>query len=757
MNEPVQITDGDVTKKITNQIFRVRDRFFSDWPIKHQPGLSVWLINIHRYVLLERTERLAVAVICSAILVFNPAFAAEVARLPPFDTGSTPTPNEQELADELGRPPKGSTRTITPIITDAPPAIDGRLDDEVWLAESASGDFWVTTEQRWPDEPTEVMVLSDRDTIYVAFRAYDSQPDEVRSIESVRDRRLGFDDQLVVEIDSFGDHEGVSRFYVNARGTQNDSIAGGRASRISWKGDWDVAVARTGDGWTAEFAIPYQILNYRPGAEEFSINFARYHSRTKQWSRWADITPQNKPEEMGRLIGLSAPAGKRIDTWTFMPFVLAGSNVVDREGDLQDEMITGGMDILFAPTSNMTGVVSLNPDFTQVETQITDVNFSYNEKAVADPRVFFREGSAYYGSDNRIFYSPKVPDFNTGGKMFGQEGALRYGGFVTFAPDSRVDGVARLAYALDQTHEGNLIFVQTDRADLDGTTVAFAADGREQIGTFWEVDLASTRNKVRNENSESGSMYEVRGGWQGDHWGAGIDLDDYDKDFVPANALIRNDRLGTNGRNSFVNYYQNFGGQTISESTLNIVHSDRETDDGRTQFKGWYLGAAAEWNSYARTGVEYYEGEYRPLSGSGRGDFSNRINHDRYWTLSLDLNTHGSRMGYGGSYSSGVLGGGDYEYAYGYVWSRPTNNTSLSVALERLESFGTTRQYVIDGGWDITPTNSIVFRHINTFGDDYWRLGYLRVVRKGLDIFVLFDKEPTGDEALSLKFLWTIS
>jgi hypothetical protein len=697
-----------------------------------------------------------------AYLVFSPVLAAEEVDAPMIDdptvdVGSVLTPYEEGMAEQFGRPPMGSTRTIMPIMIDTPPVIDGRLDDEVWRTAPVSGGFWVTTQERWPDEKTEVMILSDRDTIYVAFRAYDSQLDEVRAIQSVRDRGLGFDDQVVVEIDTFGDHEGVSRFYVNARGTQNDSIAGGRASRISWKGDWDVAVARTDYGWTAEFAIPYEILNYRPDVEEFSINFARYHSRAQQWSRWADITPQNKHEEMGHLVGISAPTGKSKDTWTFMPFVLAGKNVVDREGDFQDEMFTGGMDILYAPTSNLTGVLSLNPDFTQVETQITNVNFSYNEKSVPDPRVFFQEGSAYYGNDNRIFYSPKVPDFNGGGKMFGQEGDLRYGGFVTFAPDSRVDGVARLAYALDQTHGGSLIFINTDREDLDGTTVAFSADGREQIGTFWDVDLASTYNKEKDEDSENGSMYDVRGGWQGDYWGGGVEFDEYDKDFIPANALIKTDRLGTNGLDTFVNYYRNFGDEIVSENTLNIVHSDRETDDGRTQFKGWYLAGTMEWLSYARTGLEYYDGDYRPVTGIAPGDFSDQVNHDHYWTMSIDLNTRGSRIGYGGFYSSGDLGGGDYEYLYGYVWTRPTTNTSLSVSVERLESFGTTRQYVTEGGWDITPTNSLVFRHIYALDDNYWRLGYLRVVRRGLDIFMLYDKEPDGETALSLKLLWTIS
>lgn len=639
--------------------------------------------------------------------------------------------------------------------TPVPPVIDGRLDDDAWSLAPVTGGFWVTRQQRWPEEPTEVLVLTDSDALYFAFRVYDSKPDQIRAVETVRDRELGFDDQVFVEIDTYMDHESVSVFSVNALGTQSDSFAGGRARKISWKGDWHAATARTRDGWTVEMAIPYEILNYRPEVEEFAVNFGRYHYRTHQWSRWADVTPQEKMEEMGRLSGVNAP-DRQGDTLTVMPFVLAGTNVVDREGALQEELYTAGADILYTPASNMTGVLSINPDFTQVETQITDIDFSYNEKAVLDPRVFFTEGSDYLGEDPRILYSPRIPDFDAGGKVFGQKGALRFGSFVTSSPDSRTDAAVRLSLAPDRTHTGSLMFVGSDQTDLEGNTVAVSASGREQMGAVWDLTAIRAETDALSGQATSGSMYEAKVGWQGDYWGIGAYGDSYDRDFLPVNSLVAADHLGTRSWSAYLSYYRDFGETIVSQRDLDIVYTDRRTDDGRTQYEGWYAGTGLEWNAFVRTGIAYSEADVRPVTGVAPGEFSNRINHDRFWTASLDFNTRSSRVGYGASYSSGHLGGGEYEYVIGYLWARPTRDTSLQVTAERLDSFGTFRQYVTEAGWDITPRNSLVLRHIYAEGNEFWRFGYRHVVRNGLDVFLLYDEEPGLDAAISAKLLWTM-
>ena len=671
----------------------------------------------------------------------------------------------QDEDDSSKPPPPGSSRQVHPLMVSAPPDIDGLLDDAVWAEAPVTDGFWMTSEKRWPDERTEVRVVMDQDKLYFAFHAYDSQPDAVSAIEAVRDRGLGFDDQVVIEIDAFGDHEGISRFSVNARGTQDGAIAGGRASQIAWKGLWDASVRRTGDGWTAEIAIPFQILNYRPGTEEFAVNFARYHHRTRQWSRWADVTPQDKKEEMGRLVGLEPPRREGLNNWTFMPYVLAGSNIVDRKGDFHEYLVTGGLDIRYAPRSSLTGVLSLYPDFTQVETQITDANFAYNEKRVRDPRVFFVEGADYFGKDKRTFYSPRVPDFNAGAKVFGQNGALRYSSFVTSSSDSRFDGLARLAFAADATHTGHVTFIGTDQERLDGTTIALGMEGREKIGSIWNVDFIHTDNDFSQQDpqdsqdpqgQQAGNMLDISAGWQGDYVSAGVQYDDYDKEFLPANGLIKTDRLGTTGASAFGSHYRTFGASGISETSFDVVRSYRETDDGRTQNDNWYAGGSLEWNQFMRTSLSYSDGDYRPTTGVAPGDSSDDVNRDRFWTAGIEFNTRSSRLGYGASYSSGELGGGDYEYAIAYFWTRPTYQTSLGFTAERLDSFGLFEQYVVEAGWDLNATNSLVFRHINSGGDQFWRIGFRHVATQGIDIFALFDEIPGNDAELSVKLRWTL-
>ena len=679
--------------------------------------------------------------------------------LPGHIKAATENIESLEAPGDLDRPPPGRERSIRPIRVRTPPEIDGRLGDAAWIEAQASSGFWVTTQERWPAEPTDVMVVVDDERLYVAIRAWDSVPEQILALETVRDRKMGNDDQVKVEIDAFGDHEGVSRFSVNALGTQEGNIAGGRASNSSWKGLWYAAANRTDYGWVAELAIPFEILNYRPGTDELAINFSRYQNRAREWSQWADVTPQDKKEEMGRLVGLQLPTREEVhQTWTLMPYGLAGSNVPDRSGEVQDSLVTGGIDLRYTPSSNLTHVLSLNPDFSQLEKQFADANFAYNEKALVDPRVFFVEGKDYLGADERVFYSPRVPDFDAGAKVFGQSGTIRYAGFVSSAPDSRRDELARMAIAPDATHNGSLSFVGTDRAGGHGSTVALGYEGREDFGGVFEGHYIETDNDFLDSGRQKGSMFDVSAAWRGDYLQAGTDYDEYDKTFNPANGLIKSDRLGTNGQSVFANYFRDYGSETISQVSMDFNRSYRETDDGRSQNDNWYVGGNVELRQFVRTSVEYSDGYYRPGLDDAPGYFGDTVHHDRYWSASVDLNTRGSRIGGGASVASGKLGGGDYDYVTSYLWTRPTPTTIVNVVAERLDSFGTYRQYVVEAGWDINQSNSLIFRHVLYDGYDYWRLGYSRrLVSRGLDVFTLYDRSPETGEQISVKVLWALS
>lgn len=649
-------------------------------------------------------------------------------------------------------PPPGHTRTLHVLTVSKGPVIDGKLDDPVWKRAPVTTDFWISGQNRWPQDQTEVRVVADSKTLYIAFHCYDSIPADISARQETRDGGLGYDDQVTVQLDTFDNHRSISNYSVNAIGTQSDSIAGGRASQIEWKGDWQAAVARTKDGWTAEIAIPFRILNYSPGASVFAVNFLRYQHRTGELSSWADTTPQNLPEEMGRLVGLKLPTKAKARPWTFMPYILAGRNAPNRDGRLQRSLLVGGMDIRYEPRPNLTAVATLNPDFSQLERQVTNIDFSYTEKYLADPRPFFQEGASYFDDDTRYFYSNRIPNFDAGLKAFTQTDKYRLGALITKAPNQRWDAVLQYNRYLDATHGVAASLVSTRRNEFNNNLVALNYKGREQSGMNYALGgaLSETDNTLGN-----GASAEVQLGWQGNYWSLGSTLDHYDRTFFPADGLINSDVIGTNGASAYVNYLRDYGDSPIREINGSITRSIRRTLDGRLQRRNWYLGGTIESRSQIKLGLYYFVGDYRPAIPGQHGEYANTLNQDWYWTTSLDFNTRSSVYGYGISHSYGQQGGGAYRYTDLYAWVRPTRSVFFNFSSERMDSFGHYDQTILSAGWDITPEQGIVGRIIDSNFGRSLRLAYRRQVRTGVDTYLVYDREPNQQASISLKLVWS--
>ncbi len=665
-----------------------------------------------------------------------------------------PVSAETENQLQVYGPQPAYKRSLSVIQAASSPVIDGNLDEAAWNIATVSDSFWISSQQRKPSENTEVLVFADNDKLYFGFRCYDAQPEEIIALQTTRDGSLGFDDHVTVQLDTFHNHRTISEYTINAIGTQSDAIAGGRARKIEWKGDWDAAVQRTDYGWSAEIAIPYSILNYRAGDSVFGVNFVRYQHRTREYSYWADTTPQGKNENMGELIGLALPEQAKKRPFSFMPFVLAGHNVPDRDGDPHTTLATAGLDIRYEPRPNVTGVLSLNPDFTQLERQVTDIDFSYTEKFREDPRPFFQEGSAYFNSGRQYFYSNRIPDFDVGAKLFTGAGPYQTGALLTKAPNERWDAVIRLSYEADATHSIDGMLVSSRRTDLDNDLGVIRIRGREASGVSYGADVAHTR--TTNQSTSTGTSLQGTLKWQGDYWSIGGSLDGYDREYLPADGLYAEDVIGTDGASAYINYYRESGSGLFREVTGSITRTARDTKDGQTQRRNWYVGGSVETRQEIKAGLYYFEGDYRPLAGSQPGVFSNTVNNDYFWTATLDFNTRSSIYGLGVSYSWGELAGDDYSYPYLYAWARPTPRTVVNISTERLENFGTFEQTILSAGWDITNEQGIVARAIYADSDTSFRLAYRRQVREGMDIFAVYDNEPSEPVKVSVKLVWTI-
>jgi hypothetical protein len=170
-------------------------------------------------------------------------------------------------------------------LVEAPPVIDGKLEDTAWPNATALSPFVAYVEAPEYDlsATTEAQVAYDDNHLYVAFRC--AEPDMQTTREGLREN---FDDVSVI-LAPEQDRPAWRVFGVGADGKRKDAHPGGEEA--GWKPDYQSAVRLGEDGWSVEMAIPWKALGRsvpKPG-EKLAANVAhmRYRWGYEQYSTWS--------------------------------------------------------------------------------------------------------------------------------------------------------------------------------------------------------------------------------------------------------------------------------------------------------------------------------------------------------------------------------------------------------------------------------------------------------------------------------------
>lgn len=662
---------------------------------------------------------------------------------------------EPELAAAL--PGRGGARRVLNLRSASakkkqPLTIDGAITEAAWQSAEVADDFRVSEKRIFPSSKTEVKVLSDDENLYFAFKCFDDNPDLVTAIKTLRDGGLGTDDAVSVIIDSYKNHNTAAIYSLNARGTKDDQLPGSGNKKIQWKGDWRGAAKITGYGWSAEIAIPFNILKFSPDAESFGINFSRHQHRTLETSHWVKPTTDKQNYPLGFLAGFILPQAKTGRIWTMMPYVVAGKNTLNRDGEVKENSLHGGVTLRYEPLNNLTGLMEILPDFSQVESQISDIDFSYNEKEIDDTRTFFQEGSSNFEPDSEYFYSPRIPDFDVGVKTFMQNESNVLGILATGTEDGRQDFHARYRRNLPANAGLTLTAVHGNQDDTNASLLAAGIDKKYNSGIFFDLKGAWAQNEA-NESAAVSQSGKLLFGLSKNLWEVGVNSDYYAADYNPPTTFLKSDLPGTRSNGVYASIYKE-GHGAIKEINGNVTYTNRNTLDGEEQNDGFYLSTDFEVLGKARLQLAYSDYDYRPLGGTP-GVFANFTNNDKYLSTNLDFNIYSARFGYGGFAAEGELGGGDYRYLSGYIWFNPTTSTSLKVATEDLTSFGRFKQTTFSGGWDFSKNDGLLARLSKGEAYEQLRLAYRRKVISGMDVFLSFQKQNGVKDEYTGKFVWT--
>jgi hypothetical protein len=410
------------------------------------------------------------------------------------------------------------TLTVPGEVADTDIVVDGRVDDAAW-AKATTVELAYETgpgDNTTPPVKTTALVLHSDNALYIAFRADDSDPASIRAF--LRDRDALWDDDFVaLELDTFDDQRRAYGFYVNALGVQADLIieeATGNED-TSWDGLWTSAAQLNERGYDAEIRIPFTTLRFRPGddVKRWGVRFLRIHPR--EFRR----TYASGPRERGARCNLcqlqkmegfaGVRQGRNLEIVPSLTVGYAQSrdpNAANARGWRSAEGIDvePGLDVAWAPTPNLTLNGTLNPDFSQVESDSAqlDLNSSF-ALFFEEKRPFFLEGADYFNSPLNVIYTRQIADPDIGLRATGRSGRQAYG--VVAARDATTQvllpGALRSSFrVLDQ--DANILLgryrydlnlgsdkdqasigtVLTHRSGDDYRNTAAGIDGRWQTG-----------------------------------------------------------------------------------------------------------------------------------------------------------------------------------------------------------------------------------------------------------------------------------
>ena len=273
--------------------------------------------------------------------------------------------------------------------TENPPVIDGRIDELVWALADVVEDFHEIDPDEYtePSQRTQVFVLYDENNLYIAAKLWDAQPDEIVAQILRQGSFIGNDDYFSVILDPFHDRRSGYRFQVNPNGVRNEAIYQNTTdTQGNWQGIWQAEATIVDDGWTAEMAIPYKTLSFSSANDTWGINFSRKIARSNEIIGWVSRTRAQNPGVAGIAIGLDGlEQGRGLDivpslsmrgTKDFVP----GTSATDSEPSV---------DVFYKLTPSMTGVLTVNTDFSATEVDDRQINLTRFPLFFPEKRDFF--------------------------------------------------------------------------------------------------------------------------------------------------------------------------------------------------------------------------------------------------------------------------------------------------------------------------------------------------------------------------------
>jgi hypothetical protein len=336
-------------------------------------------------------------------------------------------------------PLSGTQAAITPLFAASPPVIDGSLDEEIWKNPPIKADF-ITFNPAYGEvlqQKTEIWMAYDNKNLYFAFKCYDSEPEKIKTSITRRDNMFT-DDWVGLSLDAMGNKQTSYDLFCNPNGIQGDILNSAASGEdVSPDFVWESAGQMTNEGYQVEISLPLRSIRFKSGPEvRMGILFWRRISRLGMSGSWPDIKPGHGLFNTHRTIlyqNLKSPLNLEIlpsFTWGS-----GGERISPQEWSSGASFREIGAGLKYGISSSITADITLNPDFSQVESDAFQVEVNrrypifYSEK-----RPFFMEGTDIfsfftipYGYIQTAVHTRQIVDPLWGAKLTGTAGKTAFG------------------------------------------------------------------------------------------------------------------------------------------------------------------------------------------------------------------------------------------------------------------------------------------------------------------------------------------
>jgi len=528
------------------------------------------------------------------------------------------------------------------------PKISDFLENQPREAEFTVNDFreYLPGDGLPATESTVAHLSYDAKNLYVIFECKDD-PALIRAHLSKREE-IGQDDGVGILLDTFRDFHRAYYFTSNALGVQADAIyTEGQSYDFSFDTVWESEGRITKDGFIVWYAIPFKSLRFSRAPEQtWGIALYRSILRKNEYDYWPYITQRAEgiTQQFAAVGGLDELSPGR--NMQFIPYGLLAGNHFLNQPDPPNAQTPpafrnafehrAGLDAKFVAKDALAFDLTLNPDFSQVESD--DPQVTVNQRfAVFFPekRPFFIENAAFFSTPVELFFSRQIADPQFGVRMTGKLGPWTLGalliddrqpgqGYSSGAYATRAaDGVVRVTREFGNQSFIGAFLSSRDFADTDNRIASLDARVKfsrnliltAQTAHSWERQdqkapqlCQQSTATSQKPGSQQGNASEVQLSYLGRNWALTSLYDDISPNFCAELGFVP--RTDIRRAEQIVDYFWRPNKHKIVDFgplTSSVVNWNR---NGQLQDWETDLGFAVDWTqqtSATFTRSEAYE------------------------------------------------------------------------------------------------------------------------------------------------------